>query len=316
MTNLSVLPGAAGKIRLVDASMPPPATGSDVLVRMMRAPVNPADLLAIDGRYAFDLGQDVPLGAEGAAMVETAGEAVTDLSPGDRVLLLSRGNWCRYRLAPRSQLIALPPDSDMTQAAMLRINPPTARLLLQATGAGPGDVIVQNGAGSAVATWVRALAARSGVSVIDVVRRADDALPDAITDADDLPERVKAVAAGRPVRAALDCVAGVATGRMAQCLSPGGRLILFGHLSGDPISVRSQLLTGGGLSISGFSLRPAEAAMGGAAVRAMFSELLAFHAQSGIVLPVRDVIPLSEAQTAIARARRGGKGRVLFDLTR
>lgn len=313
--NLSVLPGMAGQVRLVEASMPPPPCSGEVLVRMLRAPVNPADLLAIDGRYSFDLGPELPLGAEGTAMVETVGEGVTDLSPGDKVLLLSRGNWCRYRCVRRSHLIALPPDKDMTQAAMLRINPPTARLLLQATGAGPGDIIVQNGAASMVATWVRALAAPIGISVINVVRRAAGALPDALVDGDDLADRVKMLAAGRPVSAALDCVAGTATGRMAECLAPGGRLILFGHLSGEPISVRSQMLTGGGLSISGFSLRPAEAAMGGDAMEVMFSELMAFHLRSGIIFPVRDILPLSQAQTAIAQARLGGRGRVLLDLT-
>ncbi|WP_313808814.1 alcohol dehydrogenase catalytic domain-containing protein [Sphingobium sp.] len=313
--NLSVLPGATGHVRLVESAMPVPPIGADVLVRMVRAPINPADLLAMDGRYSFDLSHDVPLGAEGAAMVAAVGEAVTDIAPGDMVLPLSRGNWCRYRTVRRSDLIALPHGIDMAQAAMLRINPPTARLLLQATGAAPGDVIVQNAAASAVATWVRAMAARMDVTVIDVVRRPDDALRDAIVDGQDLADRVKAAAAGRPVRAALDCVAGAATGRMAQCLAPGGRLIVFGHLSGEPISVRSQLLTGGGLSISGFSLRPTEAAMGAEAIRAMFAELLVLHAETRPILPVRDVIPLSQADAAIALARCGGQGRVLFDLT-
>jgi len=120
------------------------------------------------------------------------------------------------------------------------------------------------------------------------------------------------------VRAALDCVAGTASGRMAQCLSPGGRLIVFGHLSGEPLTVRSQLLTGGGLSIAGFSLRPAEQALGGAGVRTLFADLLAMLRDRPVVQPIRAIVPLSRAGEAIALAREGrggGVGRVLFDLS-
>ena len=113
-------------------------------------------------------------------------------------------------------------------------------------------------------------------------------------------------------------VAGTASGRMAQCLSPGGRLIVFGHLSGEPLTVRSQLLTGGGLSIAGFSLRPAEQALGGAGVRTLFADLLAMLRDRPVVQPIRAIVPLSRAGEAIALAREGrggGVGRVLFDLS-
>lgn len=316
--NLAVLPGDAGRIRLVQ--MPPPAMPQeqDVLLRMIHAPINPADLLAIDGRYAFALPPNEPLGAEGSAVVEAVGADVVDLRPGDHVLPLGRGNWCIHRLVPRRDLIALPPDVDPVQAAMWRINPPTARLLLRDAGVGPGDAIVQNGAGSAVARWVRALAARLDVRVIDVVRRPNPALPDALIDGEHLAARVLAAAAGRPIRAALDCVAGTASGRLAQCLSPGGRLIVFGHLSGEPLTVRSQLLTGGGLAIAGFSLRPAERALGEEGVRTMFAELFDLSKADPIAQPVRAIIPLSCAEDAITLAREGddgGRGRVLFDLS-
>ncbi|SCW60230.1 NADPH:quinone reductase [Sphingobium faniae] len=295
--------------------MPPTPRGDEVLLRMVHAPINPADLLAIDGLYSFDLPQDQPLGAEGAGLVVAAGNAVKDLRPGDLVMPLRRGNWCRHRLLPRDDVIALPVGLDPVQAAMLRINPPTAHLLLRDAGLHPGDALVQNGAGSVVARWVRAFAARMDVAVIDVLRRPDSAMPRALLDGDDLAERARAVAGDRPIRAAFDCVAGAATGRLARCLAPGGRLLLFGHLSGEPIEVRSQLLTGGGLTITGFSLRPAEAALGGEGVREMFAQLAAYHAADPPSLPVGAIVPLTRAPEAIARARAGGQGRVLFDLS-
>lgn len=314
MKNEALLPGGAGQTRLIRLPLPGAPTGEDMLVRMLYAPVNPADLLTIDGRYAFSLSADTPIGAEGIGIVEAVGEAVSDLAPGAMVLPLSRGNWCRYRSVARSDVIVVPPDSDRTQAAMWRINPPTARLLMTAANVGAGDVIVQNAAASAVATWVRLIAARMNVTVIDIVRRADASLPEAVIDGPDLAERVAAAAGGRPVRAVLDCVAGEASGRLAQCLVPGGGLIVFGHLSGEPVSVPSQLLTGSALTIRGFSLRPAEAALGQAARIDMFADLLAAADDGRLHLPVRAIVPLSSIDAALELARTAGRGRVLIDL--
>lgn len=315
MDDLAVLPGAPGKVRLVSLRRAPVATGSDVLVRMLYAPINPADLLVIEGCYAFALDKDAPIGAEGVGVVERVGADVSDLSPGDMVLPLSRGNWCRYRVMRRSELVAVPASINPVQAAMLRINPPTARLLVEAAGVGRGDILLQNAATSAVAAWVRAITVRMGVTVIDIVRRPDAALPYAVVDGPDLAERIKLISRGRPVRAALDCVAGAGAGQLAECLAVGGRLIVFGHLSGQPVSVPSQLLTGGGLTIAGFSLRPAEAALSKARRARIFADLLAIALSDGFGLPVREIVPLSRVDDGLAMARQAGRGRVLLDLS-
>ena len=110
-------------------------------------------------------------------------------------------------------------------------------------------------------------------------------------------------------------MAGTATGRMAQCLASGGRIIVFGHLSGEPISVRSQLLTGGGLTIQGFSLRSAEAALGQEKRNRMIADLLALFETAQLCLPVREIMPLSRVEAAVALARTAGAGRVMLDLT-
>ena len=271
-------------------------------------PINPADILAIDRSYAFAVDDAHPLGAEGVGIVEAIGEKVNDLEPGDMVLPSNRGNWCAVRLVERSALISLPCGIDPAHAAMLRINPPTAWLLLDALGVEAGDVIVQNAGGSAVAGWVRAFGRSREIRVVDVVRRFDPAVPDALIDGPDLADRVRADIA-EPIRGALDCVAGEATGRLAACLEAGARVMLFGHLSRAPISVASSLLTGRGLTIAGFSLRPAEAALDANSLRRLRSDVLAML-PSVPHLPVRAVFSLAEADRAIAQARSGERGRI------
>jgi len=298
------------------AQLPDPGLplGSDVRLRMVRAPVNPADLLALDGRYAFSLDQQAPLGAEGVGEVEAVGPQVRDLEPGMLVLPLTRGNWCSHRLVDRAALIKVPPGIDPARAAMMRINPATAMLLLDAARVTSGGVLAQNGAGSAVAAWVRLFAARRGVEVVDIVRRPVPALPGALLDGPDLAACMKDRIGGAPLHAALDCVAGDATARLAACLAPEGKLIVFGHLSGAPITIASQLLTGGGIALRGFSLRPAEGRLGADGVQALFDRIWRIAGEEHPALPVGPVLPLEEADRAIELARRGGSGRVQFDL--
>lgn len=313
--NIAILAGEPGTTRLGRLPAPRPPEPGEILVRMALAPVNAADILAIDGSYAFALDAQAPLGAEGVGVVEQLGSGVSGLRRGDLVLPLDRGNWARYRTVDRGRVIAVPPGVEPLQAAVMRINPATAWLLLQASGVARGGCLVQNACASTVAHWVRALAASRGITVINVARPGSKAAETgAIPDDEQLEATVRAARGDRPLGAALDCVAGDATGRLAACIDPLGTILTFGHLSGEPARVRSQLLTGRELTVRGFSLRPAEARMTPAAHSAMFAELWAIAQSGSVGPPARAVVPLAEADRAIALARTPGRGRVLIDL--
>jgi NADPH:quinone reductase-like Zn-dependent oxidoreductase len=313
--NIAILAGEAGAIRLGRLPAPRLPKPSEILVRMALAPVNAADILAIDGSYTFAIDANAPLGAEGVGVVEQLGSGVSDLHRGDLVLPLDRGNWARYRTLDRSRVIAVPPGIEPLQAAAMRINPATAWLLLEASGVARGGCLIQNACASTVAHWVRALATRRGITVIDIARPGSKAAETgAIPDDEQLEAAVRAARSDRPLGAALDCVAGDAIGRLAACVDSLGTIVSFGHLSGEPVRIRSQLLTGRELTVRGFSLRPAEARMTPAAHNAMFTELWAMAQSGSVGPPARAVVPLAEADRAIALARSPGRGRVLIDL--
>jgi NADPH:quinone reductase-like Zn-dependent oxidoreductase len=309
---MAVFADGRGDVRIERQDPPGEPSPEGLVVRMVHAPINPADLLAVEGRYAFQWPAREPLGAEGVGFVERVGSAVSDITPGDHVLPLSRGNWCGVRCLDRTEVVRIPAGIDRRQAAMMRINPMTARLLLDQSGAKAGDCIVQNGATSAVAHWTRLLARRRGIRVIGVGRNAGDGIiaSTSATLADELAD----AAEGRPIRALLDCVAGAETGRLAAWLAPEGRVLVYGHLSGEPCQIGSQLLTGRGLTVSGFSLRPAEARIAPALRETLFAELFAVAAEERLDLPVKACFPLSAIDAALLSAREPGAGRVLLDL--
>lgn len=302
--------------RLTAQGNPPEPAPDEVLVAMRFAPINPADLLMIAGRYPHAEELPCVIGAEGVGEVIRVGAAVRRLRVGDRVLPLVRGNWCSWRVLQEDDLTLAPAGLPLEQAAMLRINASTAWRLLSGRGLAQGDIVIQNAARSSVARFVRLLAAERGIRVLNVVRepRAEDDRAAWLADGPDLAARARGLAADGRLRLALDCVAGVSTGRLAEALDPCGKLIVFGHLSGEPCHIPSTLLTSKRLSIEGFSLRPAEAEDAGA-ISTILAEMAQLLAEASRPAPVRDVFPLSDLERALGAARQAGVGRILLALT-
>lgn len=63
-----------------------PASGNQVTVRMLFAPVNPADLNMISGSYPIQAGLPAVGGNEGVGRVVSVGDKVSTLKVGDLVI--------------------------------------------------------------------------------------------------------------------------------------------------------------------------------------------------------------------------------------
>src|SRR3954469_15035803 len=73
-------------LRVVE--LPQPAPGPDeVVVRMSAAPINPADLNSIEGKYPIKQALPATPGMEGAGVVIECGSAVRNLAVGTHVIL-------------------------------------------------------------------------------------------------------------------------------------------------------------------------------------------------------------------------------------
>lgn len=307
METLAATKAEGPGICLTGVDLPDRPGAGEVRVRMLFAPVNPADLLSIDGRYSFPTPPGTVLGAEGAGTVEAVGAGVTDLSVGDLVLLLDRGNWCTHRQVRADRAVKAPPGMDPRRAAVLRINPPTAWLLLHASGAAAGDRIVQNAARSAVGAWVRAFAERRGIGVANLARGGGTTNDGAALAAD-----IDALDGG--FAAALDCVAGPDTGKLAARLDEGGRLIVFGHLSGEPATVPSTLLTARDLTVRGLSLRREESKLSAQESAALWADVWAAADRVAPEARIARTIALADLPDHVASGAAAGE-RVLIALS-
>ena len=296
-----------------------PAAG-EVVFDVLAFPINPADVSFCRGTYRLRPTLPATPGAECIGRVAAVGPGVSRVKPGDLVINLERENWAARRRVREADVIAVPPGMDLRQAAMLRINPPTALLLLtDIVELGRGDWVIQNVANSAVGRLVIRLARARGLHTVNVVRRDSlfaelEALGADVcaVDGPDLASSVKAKTGGAPIRLGLDAVSGGAAARLSSCLAEGAVVCNYGSMSGeDPVMPRSAL-TSGGQKLVGFVLGRGLATRSLEQIRALYADLGRQVLDGTLSAPVEKVYAIDDIKAALAHAQRGERtGKIL-----
>ncbi|WP_439681077.1 zinc-dependent alcohol dehydrogenase family protein [Embleya sp. MST-111070] len=318
----------ADVLSVIEAEPTDPLPG-EVRVRLTARPINPSDLLWIRGRYgraarfgplAPGAPPVAPVGFEGAGVVDKAGADV-DLRPGSRVAVSADGTWRKYLNVSVADVIEIPDCLSDDLACQMTVNPMTANLLLDDLGLAAGDVLLQTAATSTVGRMITALARRRDIRCVGLVRRRHDrpapSDDDSVEVLADPPERAReqiAVFAGvGGVTAALDAVGG-ATGRLAlDCVRDGGRMIVYGMLSGSDIAVPPDSLVFHGINLEGFWLPERMKTMTseeiGELVRTVTDQLTHHHLDA----PVAGRHDLADVGNAVRHAEsRAGTGKILL----
>ena len=296
-----------------------PAAG-EVAFDVLLFPINPADVSFCRGTYRLQPPLPATPGAECVGRVSAVGAGVSRLKPGDLVINIQRENWAQRRRVSADDVIAVPPGMDLQQAAMLRINPPTALLLLtDIAELKPGDWVIQNVANSAVGRLVIPLARARGLHTVNVVRR-ESLFPDleklgadvCVVDGPELAEAVKAKTRGAPIRLALDAVSGRATSRLSTCLADGAVVCHYGSMSGDDPVMPRAALTASGQKLVGFTLGRALAPRTLEQTRAIYADLGRQVLDGILFAPVETVYAIEDIKPALAHAQRGERtGKIL-----
>src|SRR5881398_3738005 len=233
-------------------SQPWPRPGPDeVVVEMRAAPINPADLNAIEGKYPGK--REVPAvpGFEGSGIVSELGENISKRTIGSLVILPHDfGTWREACAVRAEQLVVVPSQVDPVQAAMLKINPLTAwRLLHGYVELKAGDWVIQNAANSAAGRAVIQIAHAFGYKTVNVVRREglveelrSEGGDVVLLDHENLRNSVKDATGGAAIRLGFNAVGGESALRLMNCLAPGGTLVSFGAMSLQPLKIPTGLL--------------------------------------------------------------------------
>lgn len=243
--------GPADKLELADIEDPVAGPGQAV-VAVKAAGINFPDLLIIQGKYQFKPELPFVPGGEAAGIVESVGDGVTNVKPGDRVIVTTMtGAFAEKVVAPAAMLMPMPDAMSFEVGAGFTITYATSyHALKDRANLKAGETVLVLGAAGGVglatvqlakAMGAKVIAAASSDAKLEVCRAAgaDEVLNYAT---EDMKTRLKELTGGRGVDVVYDPVGGDYTEVAVRALAPNGRLLVIGFAAGDIPKIPLNLL--------------------------------------------------------------------------
>jgi len=295
-------------IRTVDD---PVAGPGQVLIDVVAAGVNRADLGQRQGSYPPPPGASLLPGLEVSGVVREVAPGVTSVRVGDRVCALLAGGGYAERVAVDARhVLPVPATVDLVDAAGLPEAVATVWYnVFQRGRLAPGELLLVHGGSSGIGTMAIQLAAARGSSV--AVTAGSRAKLDACAglgagilidyrEQDFVAELLAATGdAGADV--VLDAIAGPYVERDIAALATGGRIVLIGSQSGQDAFLPVGRLMAKRGQIHGTTLRAQSADAKAAIIAAVRADAWPLL-ESGAVRPVIDSrFPLERAADAQRR---------------
>jgi len=311
-------------LRVEQWELAPPGPGQ-VRVRMLAAPVNPADVNVMQGRYGKQPALPAAVGNEGVGEVVELGPGVDSLERGRWVRPQPGvGTWRQALVVEADRLTPLPGSLTVEQAATVCVNPATAwRMLHDFVRLQPGDWVAQNAATSAVGRAVIQIARHLGLRTLSVVRREEavaqlQALGGdvVVTEQVNLGRELASLTGGTRPRLALNGVGGPSALNLARALCPGGAHVTYGAMGLAPLSLPAGMLIFSDLRFVGFWVTAWYEQAGRARTDEMLQALARLYAEGKLTTNIEARYPLAQAREALAHAlREGRRGKVLLTMT-
>lgn len=310
---------------VVDEVVRPAPRAGEVLIRVVAAGLNRADILQAQGRYPPPTGASPILGLEVAGEIVECGEGAGDWRPGDEVCaLLSGGGYAQFCVAPSATLLSVPRGLDLMQAAALPEACFTVWTNLMESGrlAADESVLVHGGT-SGIGTMAIQLCAALDHKVFTTAGSAEKCAVCESLGAcravdyrrEDFVEIVKHETGGRGVDVILDMVGGDYIERNFRALAVGGRLVNIAFQKGPKADVNFGAMLTKRLSFMATTLRARPESEKGRIRDAVGGRVWPLL-EDGRVRPVVDrTFPLAAAQAAHERMRGGSHiGKILLAL--
>lgn len=309
-------------LRVEERSWPSPGT-DEVIVKMRAAPINPADLNQIEGKYPMRPELPATPGFEGAGVVMELGANARNFPRGTHVILPHNlGTWREACAVKETELVVVPDEIDFAQAAMLKINPLTAwRLLHGYVPLERGDWLIQNAANSAAGRAVIQISRQLGYKTVNVVRREelirelrDEGGDIVLVDGEKLREEVAEATERAPIRLGLNAVGGESALRLANTLAPSATVVTYGAMSLQPLRIPNGLLIFKDLRWRGIWINQWYDRAAPAERMKAFAPLFEMASRGLLRTKVEQAYSLGRIKEAVAHAAQGKRsGKIIFE---
>jgi NADPH:quinone reductase len=250
-------------MRLVtDAPVPSPGEG-EVLIRVIAAGVNFADLSKAYGTFLGGPRPPYPAGFEAAGEIVAVGEAVTGLQPGAHVVGVGDGAFAEYLVLSAAAAVPVPHGWTAQQALGLVVNWPTALAALRPLGGlTAGQTVLIHAAAGATGQAAVTMAKHYGATVIAVAaagkHEAVSALgADHVLDSlgNDIAAEVLRLTDGAGVDLVLESAGGATFGAsLAAAKRVTGRVVVYGVAGGEASITNWELVYKHQVHVIGFNI--------------------------------------------------------------
>jgi NADPH2:quinone reductase len=253
---------------------------------------------------------DLPMipGREVAGRVDAVGPGVDEAWRGRRVVAhlgMASGGYAELALAPVGALHELPDDLAHDVAVAMIGTGRTTMGILEVAEPTPEDVALVTAAAGGIGSLLVQAAHNVGAVVVgaaggpDKAERARALGADVVVDyrEPEWPKVVQEALEGRHVTLALDGVGGDIGRGALELLGPGGRIVMFGWSSGEPLQITTSDLYAGGITASAAVGPRIMQRPGG--MRDLETRALA-EAAAGRIVPPLTRFPLADAARAHA----------------
>jgi NADPH2:quinone reductase len=247
-------------------------------------------------------------GLDVAGTIAAVGPEVNNLKAGQRVVAFPQGGaYCELALANEALTFPIPDAiSDETAAAFPIVAGTSYAMLACIAKLQAGESILLHSAAGGVGTTALQIARHLGARPMIATVGSDakktllaDLGADAVVNyrSENYVEKALALTDGKGVDVILNPFGGEVLERDLDCLAPFGRLICFGHSSGQPASILTDQLHGSCRSVLGFSFgtlrrtRPQEAS-------GIMNAVIPLLAEGKIRMMIARQFPLAEAAEA------------------
>ncbi|MET8027780.1 zinc-binding dehydrogenase [Streptomyces avermitilis] len=257
----------ADVLTVIEEPEPEALERGQVLIRTTAFPVHPGDLQAIEA-YPGKAAKPVPAGVEATGVVEAIGpgaRVAPGVEVGGRVAVFPQpGAWSQWIVADAEVVVAVPDELSDEVAAQMLVNPLTTVMLRREAqehlAFGYDGVLVQTAAGSSVGRLVTGVCQFHNMGLVNVVRSERGAVelrkrfpdvPVVATEHAGWADEVRKAVGGRPVGVALDPIGGKLAESLLNLLTPGGKLVSYGQIAEEPISLHASTLLHKSLTLRG-----------------------------------------------------------------
>ncbi|PRD32860.1 UNVERIFIED_CONTAM: Enoyl-[acyl-carrier-protein] reductase [Trichonephila clavipes] len=289
---------------------------NQVLIKMLAAPINPADINMIQGKYGKKAKLPAIGGNEGVAEVIKTGSSVKDLKVGSWVIPTAEdGTWKTHAVYTEDKLLKIDETLPLVSAATIYVNPCTAyRMLKDFENLKEGSTVIQNGANSAVGQAVIQIAKHFKINTINVIRDRPnvESLKSYLTNLgathvvveNELRSPLMAdIFKSIPKPAlAFNCVGGKSAAELMRQMTDKGTVVTYGAMSKQPLMINTGHLIFNDLRIRGFWMTKWKEVHTKEEVEKMLKEITSIIKTGLLKPPTNRMVKLDNFKDAVAKS--------------